>query len=736
MHYNKILIPLIALQLVWSPTLFAQQIKGTVFEKNNSKEVPLAGVYVYWSNTQTGIATDGDGKFEIPSPLLFPARLVFSFIGYEKDTLLISDLNPVKVILKNAVNLKEINIEKRRETTSISTINPINTQVISTGELRKAACCNLAESFETNPSVDVSYTDAVSGARQIQMLGLDGIYTQILAENTPLVRGLSSAYGLGFVPGPFVQSIYVSKGVGSVINGYESITGQLNIEMNAPEKADLLFVNGYINSDLRSELNVQIAKKANKHASGILFIHGSDGGLKKDMNHDGFMDGPVAQQLNLLNRWNFQGKNIEGQLGLRAVLENRNGGQIDDKNETHSHDVPYLIDIKNRQFELFTKTGFLSTGKPDKSLGLITSTKFNKQNMLFGLKSYDGEQISFYGNLIYQNIISSDKHMIKTGLSFVYDDYRESYNDSLMRDYESVPGAFAEYNFKNNNKIALILGLRADYQNTFGWFFTPRFHFKYNFLPETVLRLSAGSGYRTARVFTENPSVFANSRVLVIQEGLLPEKAWNFGISMSHKFYIGEMEGTIILDYFHTRFTNQVVVDLEKVNEVQFYNLDGKSYSNSYQAQLDFTPFKRVDVRVAYKRYDVKATYGGILLDKPFVARDRALLNLAYATHMDRWKFDVTLKWIGISRIPNTKQNPDNFQLASQSEKYITLNAQVTKAFRKFEVYLGAENITDFTQKNPIIAPDDPYGPNFDASLVWGPIMGRLFYAGFRFNIR
>lgn len=714
-----------------------QQLSGTVFELNNSKEVTLAGVNVYWANTLSGTVTDAQGRFELPLSQEMPAKLVFSFIGYEKDTLIITDLKPIRVILKNAINLKEITIEKRRESTTFSTMNPIPTQIISSNELKKAACCNLAESFETNPSVDVSYSDAVSGARQIQMLGLDGIYTQILAENTPLIRGLNASYGLSFVPGPFVESIYVSKGTGSVVNGYESITGQINIEMKPPEKADLLFVNGYLNSDLRSELNVQLAKKLNAHVSGILFMHGSDGGLKKDMNHDGFMDGPVNQQINLLNRWNFRGEHIEGQLGLRAVMENRTGGQFEkNDNMVYQPNGLYHIDIKNRQFEVFTKTGFLFPEKAEKSIGVITSTRFNKQDMEFGLKSYAGEQIGFYSNLIYQNILFSPKHTIKTGVSLVYDNFRESYNDSLMVEHETVPGAFFEYNFKDDKKVALIIGLRSDYHNTFGWFLTPRFHFKYNFLSETILRLSIGTGFRTARIFTENASVFANSRVLIIKENLRPEKAWNAGLSFSHKFYLGEKEGHFMIDYYHTRFINQVVLDLEKVHEVQFYNLDGKSYSHSYQVQLDFTPLKRFDVRIAYKRYDVKSTYGGEMLTKPFVARDRALLNLAYATHMDRWKFDATLKWIGTSRLPNTNENPDHLQLSATSEKYVTLNAQVTKAFRKFELYIGAENITNYVQKNAIIAADEPYGPNFDASLVWGPLMERLFYAGFRFNIR
>ncbi len=722
-----------------SSQLYAQTLKGTVREQTPKGLQPLPGVHVYWLHTYTGATTDASGLFEITPPSSYPADLVFSFVGYQTDTLRLNVPGTIQHILKSSVTLGEVAIERRRESTTVSTINPINTQVITSGELKKAACCNLAESFETNPSVDVSYADAVSGARQIQMLGLDGIYTQILSENLPLVRGLSSSYGLNFIPGPFVESIYVSKGVGSVVNGYESITGQINIEVTEPDQADRLFVNGYVNSDLRPELNLHLAHHTGKHASALLFLHGSQAGLKKDMNQDSFLDSPQGQQYNIYNRWHFTGKNMEGQLGLRAVIENRYGGQLNaDKNimNPSAPAEPYRINIRNRQFELYTKTGYMFPARPDRSLGLMTSTKYNLQDMTFGMKAYRGRQTGFYSNLIFQDFIGSDKNIIKAGLSLVYDNYLETYNDSVMDHHETVPGGFAEYRFNDKKKISFITGARMDYHNTFGWFFTPRVHFKYDLRPGSVLRLSGGSGFRSAQVLTENPSVFANSRIIVFREELRPEKAWNTGASFTHKFDFAGQEGTLVVDYYYTRFVNQVVVDLENITEVRFYNLDGISYSHGYQAQLDYSPFKRFDIRLAYKRYEVKSHYSGQLLDKPFVPRDRALLNLAYATSMDKWKFDVTLKWFGLSRIPDTGANPESYRSPDHSTEYITLMAQLTKAFRKFDLYAGAENITNFIQKNAVIAPDDPYGSYFDASLIWGPVTGRMFYAGFRFNIR
>lgn len=721
------------LMITWNAS--AQLLTGTVTEKSAQGEQPLAGVNIHWAGTFTGTVTDGSGRFSLQADSL-PALLVFSMVGYQPDTIKVMNTTPVHMVLRSSVNLKEITVERKRNTTITSTINPINTQIIGSGELKKAACCNLAESFETNPSVDVNYTDAVSGARQIQMLGLDGIYTQILSENLPLVHGLNASYGLSYVPGPFVESIYVTKGTGSVVNGFESITGQINVEVVEPHKADKFFVNGYMNSDLRTELNASYSNQINKRLSSILFLHGSDAGLKRDDNHDSFLDGPLGQQVNVLNRWHYQGDQVEGQLGLRAVWENRQGGQVDFDPEkdkfTTNH---YGIGIYNRQFEIYTKTGLLFPKKEALSIALITSTRLNHQDMYFGFKTYDADQTGFYSNLIYQNRLFSEFHLIKAGLSFVYDDYKESYMDSVMNHHETVPGAYAEYNYNDNKKLAFIIGGRADYHNTYGWFFTPRVHFKYHFRPETVLRLSGGSGFRTAQVFTENASVFANSRTVVLAKDLQPEKAWNTGVSFTHQFHVGEKEGSFIADYFYTSFVNQVVLDMEHVHEIRFYNLSGPSYSHSIQGEINFSPVKRLDLRVAYKHYDVRTTYGSSLLDRPFVPKDRVLVNAAYATNLEKWKFDVTYKWLGISRIPNTAENPEAYRLPENSEKYSIINMQVTKAFRRFDLYAGVENLTDYTQTNPIMAADDPFGHHFDASMVWAPTIGRTFYAGFRLTL-
>ena len=724
-------------------TAAAQYCTGKVFgTKDNGTTEELPGANLYWQGTTTGTSADSSGKFQLVNHTTFPAKLIVSVVGFKSSEVLIKQQNTknIKVVLEYEVNLKEINIETRQNTTMYSSFNPINTEVISGKELLKAACCNLSESFSTNSSVDVAFTDAVSGAKKIQMLGLDGIYTQILSENMPMLRGLSSAYGLNYIPGTWIENILVTKGTGSVINGYESISGQINIEFLKPEEQKKrFFLNIYANAKGRAESNLHFAKKINTKWSTLLFAHASDLSKKNDMNKDSFLDMALTRQYNLFNRWNFHNqKNFEAQFGIKALLEIRRGGQTNFNYKTDfGKNTIYGIGINTNVIEYFSKTGFLFPSNPYKSIGIQTSGKWQQQNMYFGIRKYDGEQKNIYLNAIFANIINNTNHKYKLGASYILDDYKEKYNDSVLNRIESVPGVFAEYTYSNTNNFSLVAGGRADYHNLIGLQLTPRLHMRYNATKSTTLRLSGGRGFRTANIFIENQSVLASSRVVVIKEKLNPEVAWNYGISINQKFKLLSNESFINIDFFRTDFQNQVIVDFDQhVNKIIFYNLKGKSYSNSLQIDFAFTPIKMLDIKLAYKWYEIKTTYNDMLLDKPYVPKNRIMLNAAYSTYMDIWKFDFTANWLGVSRIPNTLLNPIEYQLNAYSEKYFLMNTQITKKFRKFELYLGCENILNFTQKNPIIAPDKPFGNNFDASMIYAPIEGRIIYTGFRISIK
>ncbi len=722
-------------------------ITGIILEEDKKGKLsPLANSTVHCLNSNHTTASDSLGVFQLAC--VVPIKIAVSYIGFKTDTLDINSVSDIKIILKNSstANLNEVVVKGRNTGTYISSISTFNTLNIGSKELTKAACCNLSESFETSPSIDVSYADAVTGIKQIQLLGLAGNYTQITTENTPEIRGLSGIYGLTFIPGPWIDGIQVTKGMGSVANGYESIAGQINIEEKKPDNMDKLFINGYANDLGRLETTIDLSKKLNDKWSTALLTHVDGVVAKTDNNKDGFLDIPIGSQVNVINRWRYaDSKGIFAQFAVKAINDHRQAGQVDfnrttDKFTTNS----YGVGIDVHQYAFTGKLGYVFPHQKYESIGFIFSANTYNNNSYYGLTKYEGKQNSIYANLIFQSIIGTTEHKYRVGLSFVNDNYKENINVNKYNRTETVPGAFAEYTYTPGKKFTAIAGLRVDYHNEYGWLTTPRLHLKYDFNPKTNLRFSAGSGFRTANIFAENIGLFASSRQYSIVNptsnygyGLNPEKAWNIGFNFVHNFKVHDHSGSFSVDAYRTTFAKQVIVDLDaSPQKILFYNLNGKSYSNSLQAELNYEPIKKLDVRFAYRWLDVQTNYNGSELEKPLIAKDRAFINLAYETN-NHWKFDYTTQWLSRKRLPNTSGNPIDKQMGSYSPSYIQMSAQVTKQFdSKWNVYLGAENITDYTQKNLIVSADQPFGPYFDGSIIWGPVMGRVLYAGFRFKIK
>jgi outer membrane receptor for ferrienterochelin and colicin len=722
-------------------------IRGEVYELNeeNNKDL-LVGANVYWLNSTIGSVTDENGKFEIER---FDAsdKLVVSFIGYENDTLSVKNNSYLEIELNSSIDLAAVDVVHRQKSTISSHSGAIKVDKIGEKELLKAACCNLSESFETSPSVDVSFTDAVTGTRQIEMLGLAGPYTQITRENMPDVRGLASLYGLTFTPGTWISSIQLNKGTGSVVNGFESIAGQINVELQKPEDADKLYLNVYANQAGRLETNANLAfKLSDKWATGIL-LHAKTNSIKQDRNNDGFLDMPIGQTYIALNRWKYSGDNgLRLQFGLKATYVEQVGGQVDFNPVTDAGlDTHWGMKNNTNRYEAWMKIGKVYVEKPWRSVGFQLSGLIQDQENYFGLTKYEGRQEGAYANLIYQSIIGNTDHVIRLGASFQYDDYQEEL-DSINYDHlESVQGVFGEYTYFMNDQVSMVAGLRGDYHNSYGFFVTPRLHVRYAPQPTTVIRASAGRGQRTAIIIAENLGLLASSREwMIVGEtnpdlpyGLEAEVAWNFGANISQDFELFYREGVISADFYYTTFVNQIVVDRDySARELRFYNLDGKSFSQSFQIQFDYELVNRLDLRLAYRWYDVKTNYSGDLLSKPFVSTNRAFINLAYQTR-NYWSFDFTLNWQGAKRIPSTKANPVEYQLAGNSPSFFIANMQVSKNWKKkFEIYAGVENLFNFRQEDPIIASEAPFSAYFDATMIWGPIFGRNIYAGLRYYLR
>ncbi len=731
---------LLILLLQFIPLLvFSQEINGIVYEKDpddsSGKKIPVPGVNIYDPSELNGTVTDTAGKFTIHGHE-FPTQLVISYIGYENDTVEISAPGEYEFLLKNFTTLDGAVVEARNLSTQISMIRPYNIETMTKGELKKAACCNLSESFESNASIDAVYSDAISGLRTIQMLGLSGIYIQTLTENSALTRGLSANYGTTFVPGPWVESIQITKGVGTVVNGFESMSGQINLEFLKPQEEDPFYINLYGNVMGRAEANLHLAHRFNDKLSSMTLIHGNGNFRENDHNHDNFLDNALSKQINILHRWEYHTKKIEQVYMFRFLDDNRVGGQIGfNPDSDHTTQNLFGTGIHNRQLEFLFKNGFLFPEEKVRTMGIILTGRYHDIDSYYGLRKYSGLNKMVNGNIIFQDMINNTTHNFKTGVSFLYDDYNESFNDSLFKREEIVPGAFFEYNY-TTTRFSLLLGARGDYHNLYGLKPTGRLHLRFSPDPKTTFRASAGTGFRTANIFAENSSVLASSRNVKVESPLKPEESLNSGISFTRRFFLFGNEAIFNIDYYYTYFFNQVVVDLDKnPQEVNFYNLNGLSYSHSAQADVDFALTKNLSAKLSYKFYDVRTTYHGELLPKALLSKYRFMQSMSYKTKDKHWKFDLIGNLYGPARLPKTDLNPISYQMPEYSPQYYIMHFQVTYTKKLFDFYVGAENIFNQTQHDAIINYENPFSQYFDASIIWGPLNGRNFYVGLRYAI-
>ena len=759
-HFLTNIIFLIPLALI-SQT----NISGIVLEQSSTNaEIVLPGANVYWMNTTEGVITNLDGEFTISNSGNY-SNLIISYVGFKSDTIDIKNQNFIKHYLKPESTLDAVNIKAISKTSSVSYLTSQNIINVSSEELLKAACCNLSESFETNPSIDVNFTDAITGVKQIQMLGLTSPYILITTENIPTIRGASQVYGLSLIPGTWVESIQITKGAGSVINGYESISGQINAELQKPNSDFPLFFNSYLNTMGKFELNTHYNTEISNKLSTGLYFHLNSNDQSNDHNSDGFLDSPLANQINFLNRWQYTDleKGLVGFFNFRYLEDEKQSGEIDfdpslDRLTTNN----WGSEVNTERFDTSIKFGYVNPDITYQTLGFQLAYSDHSQNSYFGLNQYDISHQSIFSNIIYNSIISDTRHKIKTGLNFNSDTYKENvvnahFNTSSVfspNDFtteyinndrsENSIGAFFEYNFDNLNNLNLTAGIRADRHNKMGTFLTPRFHLRYTPVEKSVIRFSFGRGKRMANIFAENQNLFATTRQIILPtDDLKSEDAWNYGVSFLQNFNLFNSKAELVFDYYYTNFTNQVVVDWENPYEICFYNLEGKSYASSFQSQFNYYISENIDLKLAYKLYDVKTDYSSGILRKPMTPKERIFLNFSLNSDLSenksQWKFDTTFNWIGEQRYPN--RIPENTTsiipiYQAPTPDFTTVNSQLTRVFsEKFEFYIGAENLTNTKQKNPIFMSEDPFSQGFDTTFVYGPIFGSMYYAGLRFKI-
>ncbi|MCL1973873.1 MAG: TonB-dependent receptor [Bacteroidetes bacterium] len=740
--------------------LFAQSVRGFVYgiRANGGREaLPLATVY--WMGGSQVAQTDDRGFFAIDRKTNASRFIIASFIGYQADTLEVVDPSKELIFtLKEQNELDAAIVTARQQGTLLSRTTSIRTEVITAAGLCKMACCNLAESFENSASVSVGYADAVTGARQIRLLGLSGIYVQMSDENRPSLRGLLTPFGLGFVPGQWLESIQIAKGPGSVVNGYEAITGQINMEYRKPTTEQPLFVNLFFAHSLRSEANIVSSLQLNPKWSTALFGHFSTDPKPHDGNHDGFLDEPLSFQYNFANRWLYVGDSgMQWRFGFKAIYETREAGQ----SEHLSLALPSIIscstsmplwksNIKNKGINLYSKLGIplkrpgTETSAVAPNVAFVFDYTHHTLDSYFGMadKSYNAVENSFFVNLMLQFGIGAE-HRFNFGLSGHYDHIDGALSSSffapsgwlaypLIRK-ENASGIYGEYTYNQEDKFLFVIGSRLDYNNVYGWLFTPRANIKYDFTENLIFRASGGKGYRTPNLIADNLGVLSTGRMIRFDPDLNMEQAWTYGLNLTGYFKLGQGEkSSLSFDYFRSDFKKQVLVDQERdLDYIWFYNLDGPSYTNTFQVDLMLEPIERFSILTTFRYTDARvylAEQGTV--ERPLMSKYKGVLNLQYATRMNIWTFDVTAQLNGPSRLPLFAQSKGEY-----SPVYPMFFAQVTRKLRNVDIYVGGENLSNYRQPHPIIEAENPFSRDFNATVIWGPLMGIKLYAGLRFTL-
>ncbi len=773
----------------------AQKLRGVVREG----EQPLVGAVVCWQGTSVGVVCDAEGRFELHR-VKGNDQLVASYVGYNEEVVTVANgVDYIEIEMSSNISLDEVVVESSLGN-YVKREGVLKGETISFAGLCKMACCNLAESFENSASVTVGYSDAISGARQIKMLGLTGTYTQMLDENRPIMKGLGAPYGLNYTPGMWLNSIQVSKGVASVTAGHEAITGQINLEHRKPTDEERLFVNLYFDSELRPEINLSsaIPLTEDKRLSTVILLHGSMDTKSHDMNDDGFRDLPKTSQINIANKWLYQAPKSGAQVrwGWKVVDENRLGGEMDYRTSLYDKMMEefsiYGSKMDNTNVNAYFKVGVpvgaavwdADTEEELRSnVAFVLDYNYFKEDAYFGVKSYDGHDNQWWANLMYAHYFSTRSSMV-FGASAQLTNQSEDVMDSVVRPFTSgtsadtsmaisthpyyndiryfEPGIYAEYTYNIKDKFTLVLGVRGDWMGAKNnnkydlllngggtsaathqpkerFVVTPRSHIKVDITPSTVLRASAGLGYRRTNLITDNIWMLATNRSIysLVDDDI--EMALTAGGSLTQYFsLLGYENTTLSFDYFRTQFYNTVVADQEYADpHIMLYNTDNRSYTDTYQVDFQWTPTVGLDVFATfrYTNSSISLMRGSeaVEIERPLTSRYKTLLNLQYATPYRRWVFDVTAQYNGPMCLPSLDGDLSNHRL---SPAYPMFYAQVSHRFRGgLELYVGCENIANYMQDDPIISAMAPFSPEFNSSSVWGPLMGRKFYMGLRFNL-
>lgn len=653
--------------------------------------------------------------------------------------------------------LDEVEID-RDPGVRLSKKSVLSKELISEVELRKAACCDLSESFETNASISASFTDAVTGTRQIRLLGLEGPYALYTRGNLQTMGGLSSVLGLALIPGAWIQSIQLTKGPGSVVNGAAAMSGQINYELRPSFTKEKAHFNLFAGPGRFEQNAIYTWKQSAKWSSNVM-VHGRQQLFRWDGNEDGYLDAPLSNHVFIQNAWKHQGANSEAQFGIKASGINNIGGST-------LYGTPTLVpiwshELQTERYELWAKRGYFLDGGINRSIGTQFSATYQDLNSYFGNRIFTGKERRLYGNLIFQDNILDTRHTLKGGL----DANSFSISQQMWENdgsYDGLcTGVYGEYSYVNSpdgEGFSMILGQRIDVLRYYLPFYVPRLHLKYNSGP-WAFRGQASRSWRIATLGPEYMGYMANDRTAVflgngggpITEPIEKSNTYGIGVNWSKDVLFKEMQW--YADIFYTQFANKVVFDFDGSTDTLLIGSPGGSYSNvqerilyspySISAQVggQYELFHRTMIKASYRYQEVKqrdltAYYASGAIEDYFKLEE-VILNVPHLVYLGASYSGRKGMGIELNATYNSSQRLPLVGYAKRSPAFTMLNGQISKEDRAFgQFYIGIQNALNVRQLDPIVGGNLPFDGGFDASIVWGPIMGRQIYAGWRYDLK
>lgn len=716
-------------------TILAQAQTGSLKGVVTSEEQAVVAANVALEEIQKGAATDINGRFLISNIEPGTYSLMVSAVGFSSHTqeiiITASDTLSLNIQIKSKLTeLGEVVVTGTMKETFVKD-SPVKVNVVSREYLQKTGAENLMESVNYLNGLYQEVSCGVCGTNSVRINGMDGPYTAVLIDGMPIMGALASVYGLNGINQSMVRNVEIIKGPNSTLYGSEAMGGVINVITRNVSDGPTFSVDASASS--HEETNLGLVSSADyKKANTIIGIDGLYFNNFLDHNSDGFADVTKRKKLSVFNKWSFNRSNAKTfDLAFKLYLEDRLGGLEDYTKDLRGSAEIYGEAITTQRFEMLGSYDFPWNTE---DIRAEFSYSYHKQDSYYGTYHYEANQQIYFTNLIWDKRFTSWRQLLVGATSRV-DALDQTFDGIRLgegsRDIRFIPGLFAQYEHIFSENIKALAGIRIDHHENHGFIYSPRLNAKFDITGHTTLRLNGGTGFRIVNLFTEEHETLTGSRQVVIEEQLDPERSVNGTVNLNQIIDIGISVLNVDLDVFYTHFNNQIIPDYSQANEIRYHNLEGYSVSRgiSVSAAHNF-PFS-LQYSVGFTVQDVFKSNNGIRSDVHFAPDWSGVFTASYTLPNTQTSIDYSGRIVGSMRLPEYSGYRNKSPLFSEH------NVRVSRKFGdKITGYLSAKNLGNYTQQNPIIAPDRPFSDDFATDHVYGPLQKRRFMVGFQYQIK